>query len=65
MGLGSWLIVKGLPLVPRPIVRRVASRYVAGETLESAMATVKTLADEGAMATLDLLGEAVTERSNR
>jgi proline dehydrogenase len=62
MGLGSWLIVKGLPLVPRPIVRRVASRYVAGESLESAMATVKRLADEGAMSTLDLLGEAVTER---
>jgi hypothetical protein len=28
------LIVAAMPLVPRPIVRRVAHRYVAGETLE-------------------------------
>jgi proline dehydrogenase len=63
MGFGSWLIVKGLPLVPKAVVRRVADRYVAGETLESALATVKQLADAGAMATLDLLGEEVTERA--
>ena len=30
------LIVRALPLVPTPIVRRIASRYVAGETLGSA-----------------------------
>ncbi len=62
MGIVSWLIVKGLPLVPRPIVGRVASRYVAGETLDDALRMVETLAAEGAMATLDLLGEEVTER---
>ncbi len=45
----------------RPIVGRVASRYVAGETLDDALATVETLAAEGAMATLDLLGEEVRE----
>lgn len=62
MGFGSWLIIKGLPLVPKAIVRRVASRYVAGETLDDALATVAKLAEEGAVATLDLLGEEVTER---
>lgn len=61
MGFGSWLIVKGLPLVPKAIVRKVASRYVAGETLDAALATVAQLADEGAMATLDLLGEEVRD----
>ena len=56
------LIVRTLPLVPRPIVRRIASRYVAGETLGEALALVKNLNAEGCMATLDVLGEDVTRR---
>ena len=63
MGLTSWLIVKGLPLVPKAIVGRVASRYVAGQRLEDALAVLEKLSAEGAMATLDLLGEEVSERS--
>lgn len=62
MGIASWIIVKGLPLVPKAIVGRVASRYVAGEKLEDALAVVERLSAEGAMATLDLLGEEVSER---
>lgn len=54
------LIVQTLPLVPRSVVRRIASRYVAGETLEEALALVRTLNAEGCMATLDVLGEDVT-----
>jgi proline dehydrogenase len=61
MGLLDWLIVRGLPVVPQSIVGRVARRYVAGETLDDALATVETLAREGAMSTLDLLGEEVRE----
>ncbi|MCM2268598.1 MAG: proline dehydrogenase family protein [Thermoanaerobaculia bacterium] len=62
MSLFDWLVVRGLPLVPKAIVGRVASRYVAGETLDDALGEVARLAGEGAMATLDLLGEEVTER---
>ena len=54
------LVVTALPLVPRGFVRRVASRYVAGDTLDDALATVRALSAEGAMATLDILGESVT-----
>lgn len=54
------LIVRTLPLVPRSVVRRVASRYVAGETLEDAVETVRALNAEGCMATLDVLGEDVS-----
>jgi proline dehydrogenase len=54
------LVVSTLPLVPRALVKRVASRYVAGATLDDALATVRALASEGAMATLDILGESVT-----
>ena len=53
-------IVRTLPFVPKPIVRRIASRYVAGETLEEALACVAGLNAEGCMATLDVLGEDVT-----
>ena len=54
------LIVRTLPLVPKPIVRRFASRYVAGETLDEALALVARLNGEGCMATLDVLGEDIT-----
>ena len=56
------LVVASLPLVPKPIVRRVASRYVAGDTLDAALETMRALAAEGAMGTMDVLGESVTHR---
>ncbi|MEO8584729.1 MAG: proline dehydrogenase family protein [Acidobacteriota bacterium] len=56
----DWLVVNTLPFVPRALVGRVASRYVAGDTLDDALATARGLAAEGAMATLDILGESVT-----
>ncbi len=62
MGVFHWLVVRGLPLVPKAIVGRVAKRYVAGESLESALETIRDLNRQGAMATLDLLGEEVSER---
>jgi proline dehydrogenase len=62
MSLFDSMVQHGLPLIPKFIVGRVASRYVAGETLEDAVATIRRLNAEGAMATVDLLGEEVTER---
>lgn len=59
----NTIIARTLPLVPRPIVRRVASRYVAGETLADAVATVRDLNRQGCMATLDVLGEDITALS--
>ena len=57
MTLLDRLVVRTLPLVPKPIVRKVASRYVAGETLEEAVSLVRRLNAEGCLATLDVLGE--------
>ncbi len=57
------LLARTLPLVPRPIVRRVASRYVAGESLDDAIATVRRVNGEGCLATLDVLGEDVVRMS--
>jgi proline dehydrogenase len=62
MSLFDRLVVATIPFVPRALVGRVASRYVAGETLDDALGVVRGLAAEGAMATLDVLGESVTRR---
>ena len=62
MSVFNRLLVAGLPLVPKFIVGKVASRYVAGERLEDALRVVKALNAEGAMATIDVLGEEVSER---
>jgi proline dehydrogenase len=59
MGLLDTLVVKTLPLAPKAIVRAVSKKYIAGETVEDAMRTVARLNAEGAMATVDVLGEFV------
>ena len=63
MSLFSRLVVLTLPLVPKYLVGRVASRYVAGETRDEAFEVIRSLNADGAMATLDLLGEEVTEHA--
>jgi len=62
MSASNRLLVTTLPLVPKAIVGRVASRYVAGETLDDALRVVRELNAQGAMATVDVLGEEVKER---
>jgi proline dehydrogenase len=62
VGLFTSMVVRTLPLVPKPIVGFVAKRYVAGERLSDAIATIRRLHSEGASATLDILGESVTSR---
>ena len=43
-----------------PLSRRVARRFVAGETLPEAVAAIRRLNQRGLLATFDLLGENVT-----
>jgi proline dehydrogenase len=50
-------IARTLPAVPKPIVRRVANRYIAGETVDEALRVVTSLNGRGIRATLDILGE--------
>lgn len=59
MSLFDRLVVTTLPFVPKFVVGRVASRYVAGETLDDAVRVIRGLNAQGAMATVDLLGEEV------
>ncbi len=64
MTLFHNILIKTLPLVPKPIVKFVSKRYVAGSSLESAVETVVKLNKEGAVATLDLLGESATNKED-
>jgi proline dehydrogenase len=55
-------IVRLLPAVPRPVVRRISSRYIAGTELEDAARVVAELNRAGKLATIDVLGEEVRSR---
>jgi len=56
-------IVRMLPAVPKPVVQLFSSRYIAGSTLDDAVATVRARNGEGKMATIDVLGEEITRES--
>jgi len=53
-------VVMALPLVPKPIVGFFSKRYIAGATRDEAFRVVRELEREGAMATLDILGEFIS-----
>ena len=55
-------IVRALPAVPRPVVKRLSSRYIAGTTLADACEVVRELNADRKEATLDVLGEEVKLR---
>jgi proline dehydrogenase len=57
MTLLDRVIAHTLPVVPKGIVRRVANRYIAGETTDEALRVVAGLNARGFRATLDILGE--------
>jgi proline dehydrogenase len=52
-------LVTLLPAVPKPVVRRLAGRYIAGTELEDAVGVVRRLNGEGKLATVDVLGEEI------
>jgi proline dehydrogenase len=52
-------LVRLLPAVPRPVVRRLSSRYIAGAECSDAMRVVRELNAAGKSATIDVLGEEV------
>ncbi|MGB2875612.1 MAG: proline dehydrogenase family protein [Gaiellaceae bacterium] len=57
MALLDRAIVRLLPAVPKPVVRRISERFIAGEGLDDALRVVSRLNGEGKMATIDVLGE--------
>ncbi len=51
------LIINVASMLPKPIVKQFAGKYVAGETDRNALKIIKQLNDSGYSATLDILGE--------
>jgi proline dehydrogenase len=49
--------------VPKPIVRKISERYIAGSTLEDALQVVRELNASGKMGTIDVLGEELEDRA--
>ena len=56
------LMITALQRFPKSLVRPVAMRYIAGETLEDALRVVRSLNARKMMATVDVLGENVSTR---
>lgn len=65
MGIVNKVIVGTLPLVPKGIVRKFANKYIAGDTLEEAVATSRKLNAKGIMGTIDVLGEDVLTKKTQ
>ncbi len=63
MALLDRAIVRLLPAVPRPLVQKLSERYIAGPELKDARETVRSVNAEGKLATIDVLGEEITNET--
>ena len=54
------LIVKTVELMPKSLVRVFSNRYIAGDSLKDGVAFVQKLNSQNILATMDVLGEAIT-----
>ncbi len=64
MGIVDKAIANSVPVIPRPIVKKISSRYIAGDTLDEAVYTVRDLNEQGCVATIDLLGESTESKAD-
>jgi proline dehydrogenase len=62
MGVFDRVVAMTLPLVPKPVVRRVAGPYIAGEEMEDLLRLAASLNQEGYRVAAAILGEFVTRK---
>lgn len=62
MSLLNNLIVSAVQLMPKSVVGFFSRKYIAGDTIEKAVQCVKGLNEKGIYATMDVLGESITNR---
>ncbi|MBD3274577.1 MAG: proline dehydrogenase [Candidatus Marinimicrobia bacterium] len=63
----NWLnklMVQIMPVIPKSFIRLVSKHYIAGESLEDGIQKVYELNDRGYLATLDVLGESITNKKD-
>src|SRR5215211_4182656 len=64
MGIIDRVIAESVPIVPRPLVRRISRCYIAGDTIGEAVKTVRDLNRRGCVATIDVLGESTQSKAD-
>ena len=64
MGIIDRAIAESVTVIPRPVVKKISARYIAGDTLEEAVDTIRALNREGCVATIDLLGESTESEAD-
>jgi proline dehydrogenase len=57
-------IAESVSVIPRPMVRRISRRYIAGDTLDEAVETVRDLNRQSCVATIDVLGESTESKAD-
>jgi proline dehydrogenase len=62
MNPANQFILSAIQLLPKPLVKQFAMRYIAGEALEDAVRVVRDLNSKHMMGTMDVLGENVATR---
>jgi proline dehydrogenase len=62
MALLDKALAQTVRVTPRPIVRQISRRYIAGDTLGDAVNVIRDLNAQGCVATVDVLGESITRR---
>ena len=62
MSLLDRAVVAALPVVPKRVVGRLSSRYIAGASLDDALRTVSALNAQGKLATVDAFATEVLDR---
>ncbi len=63
MGALDRIAISTLSLMPNGLMRKLSSRYIAGETLDQALERLETLTRQGFRGALDILGEDVTSEA--
>jgi proline dehydrogenase len=64
MGILDRAIANSVAVIPRPVVRRISRRYIAGDTLEEAVAVLRDLNAGRCVATIDVLGESSESKAD-
>jgi proline dehydrogenase len=63
MNVLNKVLVPTISVLPKGVVKLFANKYIAGDKLSDAVNTVKNLNQKKLMATIDVLGESITEKS--
>ena len=62
MNLANQIILSAIQLLPKPLMKRFAMRYIAGEELDDALSVVRAVNSKQMMGTMDVLGENISTR---